>query len=123
MTHSLAPKFTAHEAREKLGDTPNWVNFALRIQHNPEIKRSLILVQTGRCPVCAMPVTMEDTVHHVSYMARCRTQDSVSFPAPTAKRPDRVNLAPPCKGCPEQARCLRLLRLVHDRCHRIIHAD
>ena len=121
--HPLAPNILPHIAREKMGDTPQWHNFALRIQHHPEIKRLLILQQKGQCPVCHMPVTQRDTVHHVSYLGKCHTGETIEFATPTPKRPDRTTQAPPCAECHQQSRCLRLLALVHDRCHFLIHRE
>jgi hypothetical protein len=121
--HILSPRFTPHEAREKMGDSEKWKNFALRAQHHPVMKQQLMIIQGGKCPVCQMPVCHTDTIHHVSYLARCRTDETVVFATPTEKRPHRTSEAPPCEHCPEQARCLRLLVLVHDRCHFIIHKD
>lgn len=121
--HPLSPKFSKKQAGEKMGESPLWQNFALRIQHHPDIKQSLIILQQGKCPLCQMPVVHTDTVHHLSYLSKCITEEVISFPTPTQKRPSKTSKAPPCSGCPEQQRCLRLLALVHDRCHYKIHAN
>ena len=123
MAHPLSPKFTKHEARDKMGNSPEWVNYALRIQHHPEIKSALIISQSGKCPVCEMPVNHTDTVHHISYLAKCKTGDTIKINSPTPYRPNRVSLAPPCADCSQKPRCLKLLTLVHDRCHMVIHKD
>lgn len=119
--HPLAPAFTPDIAKIKMGDTPQWKNFALRIQHHPFIKEQLRIKQEGKCPVCSMPVTTSDVVHHVSYLARCKTDSVIDVLNPTQKRPSRTNAAPPCEGCSERTRCISLLVLVHNRCHFLIH--
>lgn len=121
MSHPLAPTISSDQARVKMGDSPQWINFARRIQHHPSIKKRLISIQKGKCAVCDMPVNMADVVHHVSYLARCHTDRGISIPNPSEKRPERINLAPPCDGCFRQEKCLRLLALVHNRCHLLIH--
>ncbi|WP_156675867.1 hypothetical protein [Pseudomonas sp. Leaf58] len=119
--HPLAPKLGPDQAAEKLGRDQYWINFARRIQHHPVVKQQLMANQGGRCPVCARGVALTDTVHHVSYLRRCVYTHQVEFSAATPKRPNKTVTAPPCEGCPQLEQCARLLVLVHDKCHHLIH--
>jgi hypothetical protein len=119
--HPLAPKLGPDQAGEKMGRDQFWINFARKIQHHPVVKLRLMANQAGRCPVCSRGVGLTDTVHHVSYLRRCIHTHEVEFSSPTPKRPNKTVMAPPCEGCPQLDQCARLLALVHDKCHHLIH--
>lgn len=121
--HPLAPKLGPDEAGDKLGKDARWMNFARRIQHHPAVKLFLLTKQSSKCPVCACGLGNQDTVHHVSYLARCLYDTQVEVMATTGRRAARLVKAPPCEGCPNLERCAGLLALVHDRCHHKIHAS
>lgn len=117
----LLPKVGPEEAGKLLGDTEHWRNFARRIQRNPAVIDALRIKQQHRCPVCQCGLDGGLTVHHVSYINRCRTETTIELVHTTQNRADRRVMAPPCEGCPEMNRCLSFLALVHNACHVRIH--
>lgn len=118
----LVPVLGPNEAAALLGESEHWRNFARRIQHHPFVFNHLRGVQGHRCPVCGCGLEGNLTIHHVSYINRCRTEDVVIIACPTPKRPNKTIQAPPCEGCDQLARCSSFLALVHDGCHVKIHA-
>lgn len=117
----LIPKVGPNEAQSLLGKSGRWLNFARRVQHNPDMKAHLHAVQRGACPVCDLGLEGNLTIHHVSYMNRCLHDEPVLIPTPTSGRPHRTAKAPPCNGCPKMDKCASYLSLVHSRCHVVIH--
>lgn len=118
----LVPVLGPNEASALLGDSEHWRNFGRRIQHHPQMGKHLQVKQGHRCPVCGCGLEGGLTIHHVSYINRCRTNEVVTIPSPTAKRPNKTIQAPPCEGCDQLERCSSFLALVHDGCHVKIHA-
>lgn len=117
----LIPQLGPKQAQALLGTSEKWLNFARRIQHNPDMKNYLNAIQRGACPVCALGLEGNLTIHHVSYMNRCLHEESILIPTPTNGRPHRTTKAPPCGGCSNIAKCASYLSLVHSRCHVAIH--
>lgn len=118
----LVPVLGPNEASALLGDTELWRNFGRRIQHHPAMADYLRVKQGHRCPVCECGLEGNLTIHHVSYINRCKTESAINLPTPTPKRPNKTVMAPPCEGCDQMSRCATFLALVHDGCHVKIHA-
>jgi hypothetical protein len=118
----LVPKVGPDDAGKLLGESGEWRNFARRIQRHPAILQELKARQAHRCPVCNCGLEGALTIHHVSYINRCVTTDTIELTHATATRSERTVKAPPCAGCPSMARCLGFLALVHNACHVKIHA-
>lgn len=118
----LIPVLGPVEASALLGDTEHWRNFGRRIQHHPAMLELLRVKQDHRCPVCGCGLEGNLTIHHVSYINRCTTDQVVEIRSPTPKRPNKTVQTPPCMGCDQQVKCSSFLALVHDGCHVKIHA-
>lgn len=118
----LVPKVGPEDAGKLLGESGEWRNFARRIQRHPAILGALKIRQTHRCPVCNCGLEGALTIHHVSYINRCVTTDTIELTHATAMRSERTVKAPPCAECPSMVRCLGFLALVHNACHVKIHA-
>jgi hypothetical protein len=120
--HKLIPILGPNEASTLLGDSEQWRNFGRRIQHHPAMHALLREKQNHRCLVCGCGLEGALTIHHVSYINRCKTDQVLSIPTPTPKRPNKSVQAPPCGDCELLSKCSALLALVHDGCHVRIHA-
>ena len=126
MNKDIVNEDSSEEAKAIYGNSPEWKNFARRIQKNDFIREYLFDKYGQRCAFCGKPILLDRLiVHHITYQHVCITGESIEISHPTKKRPDRIRKVPNCESCqiinpPCFEACVSKLVPVHAYCNKII---